>query len=60
MRSRKVPWPAARPLELAFWSCWMRLSPEERRDVVDDLRGPPRRQWYIVDERGARRLLTGE
>ena len=60
MRSRKKLWLTARPLELAFNRCWMRLSPSERSRVVDDLRQPFRRQWYIVDEQGVRRLLPEE
>jgi hypothetical protein len=60
MRSPKRLWRSARPLELAFHRCWARLSAGERQDVLEDLRHPPRRQWYIVDEGGVRRLLPGE
>ena len=60
MPGRQRQKPAARPLELAFRRCWMRLSPAERSRALEELRGPFRRQWYIVDERGVRRLLEDE
>ena len=60
MHSRKKLWLSARPLELAFYRCWMRLSPTGRGRAVEDLQGPFRRQWYVVDEQGVRRLLPDE
>lgn len=60
MHSRKRPWLTARQLELAFVRCWMRLSPAERGRVTAALHQPFRRQWYIVDGQGVRRLRDDE
>jgi hypothetical protein len=60
MRSRIKLWLTTRPLELSFLRCWMRLGPTERGRVVDGLAQPSRRQWYVVDGQGVRRLRDDE
>jgi len=60
MHRQKRPWPAARQLEAAFVRCWLRLDLPQRARVVEELRQPFRRQWYIVDEHGVRRLRDDE
>jgi hypothetical protein len=49
-----------RPLELSFVRCWMRLGRSERSRVLADLGQPFRRQWYLVDGQGVRRLRDDE
>jgi len=60
MHSPRKQWLAARLLELAFVRCWMRLSAGERNHLLDELRRPFRRVWYLVDEQGVRTLLPEE
>jgi hypothetical protein len=38
----------------------MRLGPAERGRVLGDLSQPFRRQWYVVDGQGVRRLRDDE
>jgi len=56
MRRRKRTQPTPRPLELSFASLFLRLNSDERRRVADELQRPFRRQWFIVDGAGVRRL----
>jgi len=60
MQRRKRLWITPRRLEVAFVRYWMRLSPAERGRVAEDLSRPFRRQWYIVDGQGVRRLRDDE
>ena len=60
MRRRIRHWLTARPLELSFVRCWLRLGAAERNRVIGDLRQPFRRQWYVADGRGVRRLGDDE
>ena len=53
-------WLTTRPLEQSFLGCWMRLAPAERSRVLEGLRQPFRRQWYVVDGGGVRRLRDDE
>jgi hypothetical protein len=60
MRRRMRLWLTTRPLESSFLRCWMRLGPAERGRVLGDLSQPFRRQWYVVDGQGVRRLRDDE
>ena len=60
MHRRIKLWLTARRLELSFVRGWMRLDSRERSRLVEDLRRPFRRQWYVVDGRGVRRLGDDE
>jgi hypothetical protein len=60
MRRRIRLWLTTRQLELSFVRCWKRLGAAERGRVVGDLSQPLRRQWYIVDGQGMRRLRDDE
>lgn len=43
-------------LELTFYQLLLRLNPVERQWISEELEQPFRRQWFIVDEHGVRRL----
>ena len=43
-------------LELTFYQLLLRLKPVERQRISEELGQPFRRQWFIVDEHGLRRL----
>ena len=60
MRQRMKLWLMTRPLEESFRRCWMRLAPAERGRLLDGLGQPFRRQWYVVDGQGVRRLRDDE
>jgi hypothetical protein len=60
MRRRMKLWLTARQLEVSFVRCWMRLGTAEGGRVVEDLSQPFRRQWYVVDGQGVRRLRDDE
>lgn len=60
MHRRVRTWLAARRLELSFVRCWRRLGPDERGRVLDGLGQPFRREWYVVDGQGVRRLGDDE
>lgn len=60
MRRRITLWLTTRRLEQSFRRCWMRLTPDERDRVLDGLERPFRRQWYVVDGQGLRRLRDDE
>ena len=56
MKRRSRRQPSSRQLELCFQQLIGRLSPEEQQRVREELQRPFRRQWWVVDERGVRRL----
>ena len=43
-------------LEMGFYRLLLRLDLTERQRVSEELAQPFRRQWFMVDERGVRRL----
>jgi hypothetical protein len=45
-----------RRLELTFYQLLLRLNSVERQWISEELEQPFRRQWFIVDEHGVRRL----
>jgi len=46
----------SKQLELAFYQLFLRLNHAERQHLAAELTQPFRRQWFIVDENGVRRL----
>jgi hypothetical protein len=53
-RSRRQP--KNKRLELTFQQLLARLNHAERQRIHEELARPFRRQWFIVDEHGVRRL----
>jgi hypothetical protein len=53
-RSRRQP--KNKRLELTFQQLLARLNHAERQRIHEELAQPFRRQWFIVDEHGVRRL----
>jgi len=49
------PFPNRR-LDVEFHRLYVRLDASERHRVAQELAQPARRQWWIVDEQGVRRL----
>lgn len=60
MHRRMRLWLTARQFESSFARCWLRLSPGERGRVLAGLSQPFRREWYVVDDQGVRRLRDDE
>mgnify|MGYP001043961903 CR=1 FL=1 len=56
MRRQKQCQHTNRLLELTFYRLFLRLNYAERQRVAQDLVQAHRRQWFIVDEHGVRRL----